>query len=317
LQILTRRGEQVLAEPSSIIRSGQVELDIAHLFYGHEITAGTEFSISTRNQLPIRNINYRIALAKPDESPLFIQMSDEGPSGCRLALWTSGADYKVPPLPLSKSGSLRHDVLQQSLNLLEPKAEARTTQFVVAESFNANSIAQLWSSIVLTPEEDRVVRALQIIDKSIKRIAQVQTGPTIFVSTGFVLPSRGGFYVLQEGQQHRIPIGSFGDGIWRMAVAIVRAKDSLLLVDEIDTGLHYTVMEKMWSFIDEASDLFNVQVFATTHSYDCVHSLATICKEGGTSNKITIQRIEAGRPKSVPFSEEEILAIAERNIEVR
>jgi predicted ATP-dependent endonuclease of OLD family len=103
-----------------------------------------------------------------------------------------------------------------------------------------------------------------------------------------------------------------------LAVAVVQAKDSLLLVDEIDTGLHYTVMADMWKLINEAAELFNVQVFATTHSYDCVHSLAGICKEvEDAKSEITIQRIEAGKGQAVPFTEAEILAAAERNIEMR
>ena len=65
-------------------------------------------------------------------------------------------------------------------------------------------------------------------------------------------PTRGGFFVRLKGNEKRIPIGSFGDGIWRMlalSTALVKAKDSLLLVDEIDTGLHHTVMGDMWKLI--------------------------------------------------------------------
>jgi predicted ATP-dependent endonuclease of OLD family len=77
-------------------------------------------------------------------------------------------------------------------------------------------------------------------------------------------------------------------------------------------------MADMWKLINEAAELFNVQVFATTHSYDCVHSLARICKEvDDAESEVTIQHIEAGKERAVPFTEAQILAAAERNIETR
>jgi len=162
-QIITRRGEQLMPEPTPN-RTMQSEIDVSHLFYGHDIKAGTRLSISTKNG---RSVEYRIDMAKPEDSPnLFAQMADEGPSGPRLALWaTAKPDFEMPPLPLSKLGSLRADVIQQYLNLRVSKGEVDigTTQFVTTESFDIGQITQLWNLIVLTPDEDRVIKALRII----------------------------------------------------------------------------------------------------------------------------------------------------------
>jgi predicted ATPase len=81
------------------------------------------------------------------------------------------------------------------------------------------------------------------------------------------------------------PLGSLGDGAWRMltlAIVLTQCVGGMLFIDEIDTGLHYTVMADMWRLIHAASRQFDVQVFASTHSYDCVHSLATICQSSGS-----------------------------------
>ncbi|HHC24806.1 MAG TPA: ATP-binding protein [Desulfobacterales bacterium] len=43
----------------------------------------------------------------------------------------------------------------------------------------------------------------------------------------------------------------------------------MLLIDEIDTGLHFTVMENMWRLITQTAKRLDVQVFATTHNSDC------------------------------------------------
>ena len=321
-QVLARRGEQIVPEPTSN-RGVQAEADVSHLFHGHEISPGTELSLSTTNDSPSRSVKYRIDAVKPEEHPhLVAQFADEGLTGPRLALWISGApDYALPPLILSRLGTLRVEILQQFINVRSPKSEAGNAQYVTTESLNVAQISQLWNSIVLTPDEERVIKALQVLEKRVERIAQVQTGLIQYPGQGFLLPSRGGFFVKLADNDQRIPIGSFGDGVWRMlalVVALVRAKDSLLLIDEIDTGLHYTVMEDMWRLVYEAAELFNVQVFATTHSYDCVHSLAAVCRD--TSNErgaITIQRIEATKKKATAFTEAQVRLIAEREIEVR
>jgi hypothetical protein len=49
-----------------------------------------------------------------------------------------------------------------------------------------------------------------------------------------------------------------------------------------------------------------------------VHSLATICEaDRETNSKVTIQRIEVGKEKAIPYTEGEIKEAARRNIEVR
>jgi len=105
--------------------------------------------------------------------------------------------------------------------------------------------------------------------------------------------------------------------MWRMmamAIAITQCRGGVLLVDEIDTGLHYSVMSQMWDLMYSAAQDLDVQIFATTHSYDCVYSLAQICEP---KRSVTVQRIEAGKGRAVPYDEEEITVAASRDIEVR
>lgn len=320
-QVLARRGEQLLPEQVSPNRIMQAEADLSHLFHGHELANGTRFALSTTNEKPGRSLLYTIAEAKPEESPvLFQHLADDGISGPRLALSITGTtDSSSLPIPLSRSGSLRADVVQQALNLRPLKGDAGVAQFVTSESFSVQQMSQLWNSIVLTSDEDRVIQALQILEPRIERIAQVQVGMMQIPGQGYVIPSRGGYFLRLEGDPRRVPIGSFGDGMWRMfaiVVALVRAKDSVLLIDEIDTGLHYTVMADMWRLVHKAARVNNVQVFATTHSYDCVHSLAAIC-DSGSDNDATIQRVERGKKRAIPFSKEEIRMAAEQAIEIR
>jgi hypothetical protein len=201
-----------------------------------------------------------------------------------------------------------------------PTAKAR---FVTTASLTVEETISLLENIVLTPEEGLLVQALQIIDPSIERFAPVggerpsERGGRVPASVG----QKGGVYIKRSGTKPRLPIGTMGDGIWRMlglAAALVGAEGGILLVDEIDTGLHYSVMERMWLLVTQAAKRLGVQVFATTHSRDCFESLASVvANPNHEPNSISIQRIDKDRKRSVAYSEDEIVAAAAREIEVR
>ena len=89
-------------------------------------------------------------------------------------------------------------------------------------------------------------------------------------------------------------------------------------MDEIDTGLHYTVMTNMWRLVFGAAKELDVQVFATTHSSDCIKSLAELCyMETDVAENVALQRIDRGKSKAIPYTADEIEIAAEKQIEVR
>jgi len=195
------------------------------------------------------------------------------------------------------------------------KKTGTKTQFVTSAALTAAEMIDLFDQVVLTPEEDFVVEALQTIEPKIIRLASVSS------ERYRRSESRGGFMVRFSDSNQRIPIGSMGDGIWRifgLALATVGASNGVLLVDEIDTGLHFTAMSDMWKLVWETAKRLNVQVFATTHSSDCWMSLADIAsREDTAEDGITIQRIEKGKDTGVVFNREQILTAAKWDIEVR
>lgn len=302
--VLWRRGERLPGNSPQ-----NQELDVCHLFYGHETQIGSRFTLSAKNDTPGRFVSFIIADLKPSkkQTPLL----DE-PTG--LALLIKGdPSPPVSALPLTRLGGLSPDSLPS--RRLRRRVPEGTSQFITSDSLDSDNLIALWNKVALTPEEGLVMRALQFLDQSIERIAS-QAGAASFYGG-----SRGGFIVKLAGREQPIPIGSMGDGMWRMlalAIAITQCKDGVLLVDEIDTGLHYSVMSDMWRLIFNAAKEFNVQVFATTHSYDCIQSLATVClSDIDHNNPVTLQRIEAGKSKAVPYLESEIIVASDREIEVR
>lgn len=302
-EIMIGRGEFVLSDE----RVSNRELEVHHLFYGHEIDIGSNFSIFGDN----RNNGTKTTISVENTG-------DSNFSGGEFRLvivdWPSEEEYPTIKIPLSSEGGLQLDYLRRTPR--DFKESGAKTQFVTSNSWTTEKMIELFDRVVLTPEEDLVTEALQTIEPDIDRIAAIASD-NYRRYTG----SRSGFVVKIANGNQRVPIGSMGDGIWRMlglTLAIVNARNGVLLVDEIDTGLHFSAMSDMWKLIWETAKKLNVQVFATTHNSDCWTSLATIANtETPSEEGITIQRIEKGKSSSVVFTERQVVIAAERGIEVR
>lgn len=314
-QVSWRRGERLFPEERDPRAGQNTEIDFRHLFAGHDLHPGSKFSISAQNQTPERSVVFEIGEPTKDELNVMVAQTNIRPS---LMLRIKGTPIPlVPFLPLSSKEGLSSDAFQFSARRRRVRNESAKTVFISTESLSADDLIPLWDKIALTPDESLVLRALQFLDQDIERIASQPSALSPYYNPAF----RGGFKIKLKGIEQPVPIGSMGDGIWRMlamAITITQCKGGVLLVDEIDTGLHYTVMSEMWKLIFGAAKEFDVQVFATSHSYDCVHSLAKICVNGQEdNNSVTLQRIEPGKTKAIPYSEKEIELAASRNIEVR
>ena len=165
--------------------------------------------------------------------------------------------------------------------------------------------------LVLGDSEEIILQALTGLEPRLERLAFV---PELARGNGL-------FKIKLKGQKDAIPLGSMGDGMRRflaLAFAMRNCVNGVFLVDEIDTGLHYTVMLDMWRFVVNAARELNMQVFATTHSQDCIDSLAEfITNEPDLRDEFGLQRIEIGTPTGIPYSAEEIQLCVSRRIEMR
>jgi predicted ATP-dependent endonuclease of OLD family len=76
-----------------------------------------------------------------------------------------------------------------------------------------------------------------------------------------------------------IPLHNFGQGIKSfidILLSLILSNNSIIFIDEIENGIHHTNFDKLWEIILTISKQQNIQVFATTHSKECIESYARV-----------------------------------------
>jgi AAA15 family ATPase/GTPase len=169
---------------------------------------------------------------------------------------------------------------------------------------------QAWSNINLTNHHEDITNSLRIIEG---KISQVSTNVS---SIDKLVP-----IVRLEGSPEPITLRSMGDGmvhVFNLALALVNSKDGILLVDEIENGLHYSVLEDFWKFLIKSAQALDVQVFATTHSWDCVEAFQKAACEDRSSDGYLI-RLGWRKDEIVAtvYDENDLAIVTRDQIEVR
>ncbi|NER36547.1 MAG: AAA family ATPase [Oscillatoria sp. SIO1A7] len=294
----------------------ELETDVRHFFYGRSLELDNQFSIIGQNEKDEERLVASILETMYDGGDTETTLGFYRPELGLGLKWTESDILYYREIPFSSNGGI---VRSKGLpvDTIYAKEKNVKVQFVSSFSLDKDDLIALFDEVVLTDEEESSIEALQIIEPTIKRVAVANSAR--YASTG--VQARAGFLVRCSGSNERIPIGSMGDGIWRMlglALASRGAAGGVLLVDDIDTGLHYSVMSDMWKMLWATAKRLDVQVFATTHNNDCWKSLASIVEdESSEPDRITIQRIEPDKKTAVTFSDRQIRIATQRNIEVR
>jgi hypothetical protein len=291
-----RRGEWTLFDREELAAGRQI-LDLAHLFHGHSLNLGTSLKISGG---PGLWVSWEVVNSSQQSS----FGSFEG--GFQNESLTPALLFKSPAEKKGRLFSLFGDWPPQLVPMV---SVISPVHFLDTGSVSDLRLSQLWDEVVLTPEEEGVVAAIQIIEPTIERIAFLGERNTRSI------------FLKLAGIEQRLPLGSMGEGLKRLlvlALHLIPSEGGYLMVDEIDTGLHHTVMVKMWKLVIETARRLGVQVLATTHSLDCVRALAWVQeKNPEIASEVTLHRIERGLPSTVRYTMDELAIAAEHHLEVR
>lgn len=96
------------------------------------------------------------------------------------------------------------------------------------------------------------------------------------------LPGRGVYKILSKAHQKALPLNVYGDGMKKAVLlmsAVVQAKNGILLLDEFETAIHTSAMDKTFKWILDACKKLNVQLFMTSHSKEAIDKVLKCAPE--------------------------------------
>ena len=125
-----------------------------------------------------------------------------------------------------------------------------------------------------------------------------------------------------ENKIEPMPMESLGEGARRffgLLLCLYNARDGFLLIDEAENGFHYSIMTEVWQVIFELAMRLNVQVFATTHSWDCIAAFQKAAAEDDDPGSGVLVRLERKGEDivSTVFDERRLAYVTSDGIEVR
>lgn len=181
-------------------------------------------------------------------------------------------------------GTMQEDH-EDDLNLLTPISADYPNDNCIYIPFQCSysTLNELWEKIVLTPKEENVINILkEAIEPRLLRLD---------VGTDKVR-------VRLDDSIEPVPIQTLGDGMQRIlliALGLANAEEKCLLIDEIELGLHHSIMEKVWKIIFRYAQEWNIQVFATTHSQDVIKNFYYVASKEENIKDAEFVRLQIGR----------------------
>ncbi|MEM9776554.1 MAG: AAA family ATPase [Chloroflexota bacterium] len=270
--------------------------DIAHLFHGHHLSNNAHISIHSNEGQKV-TLDYILNSGEPSPKSTSLTSS----AALRLQ-FNSQETFNLEAV---------ENIIEMQAYTTRRNLASSNSLLISTQGFDFLKLAQFWDLITLTPKEDSVVEMLQILDPQINRISfQSLKGPN------------SGILIKRSNQDFPIPLGSLGDGIHRVmaiASALVSAENGYLFIDEIDTGLHYRAIADLWNLVFKTAAKLNIQVFATTHSSDCIDSFQEALDMQKDPSLGRLFRLEkrSNNIVAVEYNNEDLAVATQQEIEVR
>lgn len=186
-----------------------------------------------------------------------------------------------------------------------------------AHGLFAPAMARLYDALITHRPTDPLLTALlttlRLIVPDAQRIDFLSSGGG--EHGGSRLP-----FVHRQGSETAEVLHSHGQGAVRLlslALTLCHATGGVFLADEIDNALHPSVLPELWRLIFRLAAENNVQVFATTHRWDCIEAFQHAASEHPSqATLVRINRDERGH-SATTYTQAEVATATRHAIEVR
>ena len=190
---------------------------------------------------------------------------------------------------------------------------------------DGDRMASYWDKVTLTEAQSQAVRALElVIGKRIEGVAAVSipySSPRLDYRKEY--PRNRMLVARIEGEPRPMPLKSLGDGASRMitvGLALSNTRNGLLVMDEVENGIHYSVQPRFWEMVMDLATENHVQVVASTHAYSCIQGFveAALARTHLRTVLVRMDRDdETDDIRAVPYSTRDLEIAMEQGIELR
>ncbi len=171
-----------------------------------------------------------------------------------------------------------------------------------------STAAESFSTLVKRNKKQIVIDAMRKFDHNIESVEVL----------------RDGLYLKVANVPELLPISMAGDGVGRLIniLSSIACEDyNVVLIDEIDTGLHYSAHKLLWSVLLDFIKDRNIQLFATTHNLECIESLDAVISSNEhlkpLASVFNVSRTKKEGFQAYRYSSSELRESIKNEIEIR
>lgn len=261
-----------------------------------------ELEVSVKENLRMKRLNGAGSKAIPSTD-------DNGIAAQCLSLqFYSGEDKLKKEMMKSEVCLLNGGEIQEEKN--ETYNETITARFITSYS-NTAALNEEMSSLIKKNKKQEIIRLANIFDSTINNIE--------------VLPDS--LYVGFEGVSELIPIGLCGEGLKKylyILVSAANASNNILLIDEIENGIHFSLYSHLWKSIINLAERNDLQIMVTTHNIETIAGLSNLLENDpecmSARNDVSVYTVSRTKLKglqSYSYLTDGLKNILDNQIEIR
>ena len=194
----------------------------------------------------------------------------------------------------------------------QPLRNRPTSTFVSATpGMSLKDIAAKFGELQIRGDDQKILELVKIIEPRLTALTPI-TVKSVNVPV---------IHAYIEGMKRPIPVELLGEGLNRLlgiGLTFSESTGGLLLIDEIENGMHYSIQEETFALLLKLAKTFDVQIFATTHSHECI-AAAHRSLNGQSESEFAFYRLDRIEDDTVSayFDSEMLETSMEYNMEIR
>lgn len=225
-----------------------------------------------------------LTISHSDQRPLLVPLSGraDAPLVGQAPItfrWKGPRDIDYTATPTLENGQLKIPA--------GPRLPAEVFFFPSNHAYSAEETAERFSTLSKRSQENEVLELFR------EHFPDV-TALSIEVSAGAAM-----VYAKTKNLPEKVPINLISSGMSKLAsilFAIPSHPGCVVLIDEIENGLYYKRLPLIWQTLQTFCRKYDAQVFATTHSAECIKAAASASK--GHESEFSLIHAEAANGES-------------------